>query len=506
MFDKLNKIFIILEMANNHMGDVNWGITIIKEFKKIRDKYKDNFDFGFKLQLRDQTIIHPDYVNRMDIKHIKRFTETRLSDEDFITLRDAIIENGFKSICTPFDEPSVDKMDKIGFDIYKVASCSFADWSLLERIVKVEKPIIISTGGASLSDLDNVVSFFRHRKKDFCLLHCVTAYPTQNKDLQLNQIDFLKNRYKDLTIGFSTHENPEEVDSIKIAIGKGARVFEKHVGLKSEKYSLNNYSADPEQIEKWLANALKAKEMCGIENQRMEFTEEARRDVKVFMRGVFAKRKILKNEKIRKEDVFLAMPNFENQLMAKDLSKYAEYVAIDDINEKEPILFNRIKYTNLREEVFSIVKNVYKMLKENNIAIPEGVECSISAHYGLDKFYQFGLIMIDILNREYCKKLLVIFPGQNHPEHYHKLKEESFHVLAGDFIVKVDDREIKLGKGQLLTINREQKHSFRSEKGAIIEEISTTHYKEDSFYTDNTISQNVDRKIQLAIWFDMFEQ
>lgn len=505
MFEKLKKPFVIFEMANNHMGDVDFGIKIIEEFKKVKEKYEEYFDFSFKLQLRDWSIIHPDYRQNKEIKHIKRFVETKLSDEDFIKLKNAIKDNGFISICTPFDEPSVDKMEQIGFDIFKVASCSFSDWQFLERIVKVDKPIILSTGSVPLNEIDNVISFLRHRNKDFCILHCVTEYPTNYENLQLNQIDFLKSRYQNLVIGFSTHENPDETEAIKIAIAKGAKVLEKHVGLKSDKYDLNNYSATPEQIDNWLAEGVKAIKICGDENKRVDFTENALKDVKKYMRGVFAKREIKSGEKIRLQDVFLALPNFENQLLAKDMSKYSEYIAKEDIKQNAPIFLSQVNYRNLRENVYEIVKQAYKMLKENNIAVPNGVECSISAHYGIENFYKYGLVMIDIINREYCKKFLIDFPGQTHPEHYHKIKEETFHILSGDLTVKLDDKTVKLNKGDLFTINRGQKHLFFSEKGAIIEEISTTHIKEDSYYTDIKISQNKDRKIEFSLWFDLFE-
>ena len=96
-------------------------------------------------------------------------------------------------------------------------------------------PIIASTASASFEEIDKVVSFFEHRKKKLCLMHCVGAYPTQRQDLQLGQIDFLKKRNPDITIGFSTHEEPDNIDSIKVAIAKGASVFERHVSVYTEK-------------------------------------------------------------------------------------------------------------------------------------------------------------------------------------------------------------------------------------------------------------------------------
>jgi len=81
----------------------------------------------------------------MDLKYVKRFSETRLSTGQYKMLCDEMKAQGFVTICTPFDEASVDLIEEHDFDIIKVASCSFTDWPLLERIVKAPKPIIAST-------------------------------------------------------------------------------------------------------------------------------------------------------------------------------------------------------------------------------------------------------------------------------------------------------------------------------------------------------------------------
>jgi len=76
------KPMFILEMANNHMGDVSHGLNIIREFHKVVKEFP--FKFAFKLQYRQlDTFIHPLYRDRQDIKYVKRFSETRLSEEDF---------------------------------------------------------------------------------------------------------------------------------------------------------------------------------------------------------------------------------------------------------------------------------------------------------------------------------------------------------------------------------------------------------------------------------------
>ncbi|MCK1975388.1 N-acetylneuraminate synthase family protein, partial [Bacillus safensis] len=74
--------------------------------------------------------------------------------------------------------PSVERIVADGFDILKIASCSFTDWPLLETIGATDLPVIGSTAGIALDDLDNVVAFMRNRQKDFALMACVAQYPT----------------------------------------------------------------------------------------------------------------------------------------------------------------------------------------------------------------------------------------------------------------------------------------------------------------------------------------
>jgi quercetin dioxygenase-like cupin family protein len=95
-----------------------------------------------------------------------------------------------------------------------------------------------------------------------------------------------------------------------------------------------------------------------------------------------------------------------------------------------------------------------------------------------------------------------VLPGQKHPVHYHKRKEETFHILYGDVAVTVGGNTKKNKNGEMTIVERGAKHSFDSETGAIIEEISTTHYKDDSFYDDASILNNQSRKTGLTFWSD----
>ena len=193
-------------------------------------------------------------------------------------------------MCTPWDELSVDLVEELNFDIIKIASCSFNDWPLLERIAKTKKKIIASTAGASLDGIDQVVSFFSHRQKDFALMHCVGEYPCLRENLELNQIDLFHERYPGIPIGFSTHEDPENYDSIRIAVAKGALSLKNILEFpRRDIYSMHTRLRPSRQGYGW-NSAIDAFTMCGVLGKRKNFTQKEIYDLGILHRGAYAAR------------------------------------------------------------------------------------------------------------------------------------------------------------------------------------------------------------------------
>jgi sialic acid synthase SpsE/quercetin dioxygenase-like cupin family protein len=496
------KPLFILEMANNHMGDVEHGRRIIRECAEVAKDF--DFEFAFKLQYRDlETFIHPDYRARLDVKFVKRFSETRLREEEFLKLTDEMTQCGFKTMCTPFDEPSVGLVAKHGFDYLKIGSCSFTDWPLLEQVAAVDKPIVASAAGASAEEIDRVVSFFEHRQRNLTLMHCVAQYPTPTKDLQLNQIEWMRRRYPQLRIGFSTHENPDDREVILVAIGKGATVFERHVAVATERYRPNAYSSSPAQLGQWLEAARKGFELGGVANERVAGTSAEIAQLIELRRGVFARRKINAGERLAAEDYFLAMPSAPAQLLANHLSKYRVFTAAQPVEPNAPVMESALTQVDYQSSVRAILQDIKKLLRKSHITLPSSrSDLEISHHYGLERFHEFGVVMLSFVNREYCKKLLVMLPGQRHPEHMHRQKEETFYVVFGEMTIALDGEEKTYKAGDLILVNRGVKHRFATKHGVIFEEISSTHYQNDSFYTDPAVMQNGRRKTLLTYWMD----
>jgi sialic acid synthase SpsE/quercetin dioxygenase-like cupin family protein len=491
----------ILEMANNHMGDVAHGVRIVRELREACAGFP--FRLAVKLQYRDlPDYIHPAFRARADLKFVKRFMETALAEDDFRRLKDAIVENGFLSICTPWDERSVDRVVAHGFDYLKVPSCYLTDWPLAEKIATTSLPIIISTAGEPFEEIDRVVSFYQHRNKQLAVLHCVGEYPTAPANLQLNQIDLLARRYADVQVGFSTHEAPDQFEAVMLAVAKGATVFEKHVGVPTERYPLNAYSANPAQVRRWLESAQRAFAMCGVVGRRHEFSAQEKQTLRDLRRAVFARRTIRAGDVIRAEDVFLAIPAQAGQLVANDLSKYTEFRARRDFAPLEAVCHADVTAADTRSIVHGVVRKVKHLLKTSGTAVPAQLELEISHHYGLERFHEVGSAMITVINREYCKRLVLMLPGQSHPQHWHKLKDETFHLLHGSIELILDGQHRTCHKNDVIVVPRGAKHEFRTDTGAVIEEISSTHSRSDSYYADPAITANTSRKTYVTDWMD----
>lgn len=493
--------FFVLEMANNHMGDVNHAIKIIKEFSQVTKKYP--FSFGFKLQYRDlDTFIHKNLKNRDDIKYIKRFKETKLKENDFKKIVLSIKKNKFIPICTPFDEKSVDNVVKHNFEIIKIASCSFNDWPLIEKISSVNKPIIASTAGASLEEIERIVRFFKNRSKNFALMHCVAEYPTNDKNLNLNRLKYLISKFPDVKVGYSTHENPRDNSIVPLAIAMGAQVFEKHVGLPTSKYKLNKYSASPKDVDNWLNSAKISYSRCGDHKKIFNRNNNELMSLQSLKRGIFLNKSVKKGKLLSNKDFYLAFPPNKNQVTADKLSKYASFITKKNILKDEPLLQSNCIIKNEREVIKNIIEKTKKILKRSNQSFRGRYDIEISHHYGLKNFNKYGLVIFTLLNREYAKKILVVFPGQTHPEQWHKVKEETFHILYGDVKLKLNGVSKEYTAGSLITIKPQTKHEFSSTHGSVIEEISTTHKKTDSYYSDKKIMKNLNRKTVVSYYWE----
>ena len=245
--------------------------------------------------------------------------------------------------------------------------------------------------------------------------------------------------------------------------------------------------------------ALRAKNMCAMKKDNTKYISQDEMDsLNSLMRGVYLKHDVKQGEEITRKDVFFAMPCHDRQMNSGEfydgVIASKDYAANEELHEKK-----RVTDINIMR---SVVHDAKGMLFEAGIALGNDFDVELSHHYGMQHFRQFGAIIISIVNREYCKKLIIVLPGQDHPMHAHKVKEETFQLLYGDLQVTLEDQTIEMKPGDIQTVLRGQKHAFSSRTGAIFEEISTTHVRNDSYYEDPKIAKldPLERKSILRKW------
>lgn len=497
LFSWPRKPLLIADLANNHNGSVGFAKELIEELSDIQQKYQ--FPLAVKFQYRDlETFIHQKYKGSVEYAYIKRFESTKLEWKEFEVITKYAKSLGLITGATPFDELSVERVIEHGHDYLKIASASANDWPLLEKVTEKTCPIMISTGGLDELNLQRCVAKLSHADVDFAIMHCVSLYPTPDSQLNLHKIYELSSKFK-RPIGYSTHESPQNKMAGALAVASGAMLLERHYGRSSDTAKLNQYSSSYSDFENWINGLQVAWEM--LFDKDFEKSLNAQQAVlRQLKRGIWAKTQIAPGEKAMVDRLTFAIPVLENGFTTDDFSIRNEIEVNKMIEQNEALSSQNCTLKRIDSQIEEIRLEVRNQLTEAGISIPLDTRMVISHHYGLNNFSRYGACLITLINREYCKKLVILQPNQKHPEHMHLIKEESFIVLSGMAEVTLGDKCHNLSPGAVLVVERGVKHSLFSKEGAVIEEISTSHIAGDSYYTDSKISGESERKTETSFW------
>ena len=225
--NKKKKIFIIAEIGNNHEGS-------FKTAKKLIYKAKLSGADAVKFQIfKPELFVHKDQTKWLKV--LKKF---QLNYDQFISLKNYSKKLNIKFFASAFDLESLDFILK-NTDIIKVASSDNNNFIFLDKIFKKNKKCIISTGLLNFKQIDSFCKKIwkkyskRVLENRLCLLHCVSSYPANDSDMNLNYIKRLKKLYK-FSIGFSDHS--VGIEAPIVAASLGANIIEKHFTLD------NNFS------------------------------------------------------------------------------------------------------------------------------------------------------------------------------------------------------------------------------------------------------------------------
>ena len=221
--------FIIAEIGNNHNGNLDTAMKLIESAKEsgadaVKFQVK-NIEKSFAKELLDSPYVNENSFGKTYREH-KMALE--FSEEQMKQLYDFAAKIDIICFSTPFDTDSVDMLERIGNSIYKISSFHVTDLNLIKYVCQTKKPIIISTGMSTIEEIDKAIELIKKYTKDFVIMHCVSCYPTEDEDVNLNVIPTLKNRYN-CPVGYSGHERGIAITASTVLLGSCA--IERHFTL-----------------------------------------------------------------------------------------------------------------------------------------------------------------------------------------------------------------------------------------------------------------------------------
>jgi N-acetylneuraminate synthase/sialic acid synthase len=244
--------YVIAEIGHNHQGDVEKAKALVHAAKECGAD-------AVKFQKRENRVLFTrafydspyDNENSFGATYGEHREFLELSKSDWFELSRYSREEGVAFIAAAFDEPSADFLAELDVDAFKFASGDLLNVPFLRYVSTLGKPMLLSTGGGTLEDIDRAVEAILPANEQLAVLHCTAAYPADIEDLHLSVIPTLLDRYPELVIGLSDHHNGIAMALVGYMLG--ARVFEKHFTLNHAwKGTDHSYSLMPDGMRRFV--------------------------------------------------------------------------------------------------------------------------------------------------------------------------------------------------------------------------------------------------------------
>jgi N-acetylneuraminate synthase/sialic acid synthase len=268
------RCFVIAEIGHNHQGSVERAQQL---FVAAKDCGVD----AVKLQKRDNRSLYTralydspyDNENSFGATYGEHREALELDRGAYAELQACARELGLVFFATAFDAPSADLLAGLDAPAFKIASGDLRNTPLLRHVASIGKPMIVSTGGASIEDVDRAVETVLPVNEQLCLLQCTAAYPAAVEELNLGVITTLRERYPELVVGLSDHQ--DGIAMSLVAFMLGARVLEKHFTLSHTlKGTDHAFSLMPEGMRKLVRDLERVPTALGDGVKRPLPTEE----------------------------------------------------------------------------------------------------------------------------------------------------------------------------------------------------------------------------------------
>ena len=245
-------------------------------------------------------------------------------------------EVGITIFSSPFDETAVDLLESLNSPAYKIASFELVDLPLIKRAAKCKKPLIISTGMASLEEIREALNIaFKYGNGEVLLLHCISSYPTPVAESNLQNITFLKNEFN-IEVGLSDHTISNLAATLSIALGASA--IEKHFKPDSNsKGPDSSFSITPSQLQYLVKECNEAWHSIRDKGFNRSLLEK---DSRLFRRSIYFVRNMKKGEIISKKDIRIIRPGFG--IPPKEFENIIGKIVRRDVERGDPVAFHLI--------------------------------------------------------------------------------------------------------------------------------------------------------------------
>ena len=329
--------FIVAEAACNHMCRLDLARQLIdKAVEAGATAIKFQTYKAEKLVLKSAQAYwnHPGVSTTSQFEYYKNLD--RFGARDYESLFGYAKERGLIAFSTPFDLDSATLLNELGVPLFKIASSDLPDLRLLRHISRFGKPMILSTGGSRIEEIERAIKTAQDAgQKDLVLMVCTMCYPTQNRDAHLKRIRTLKGHFPDCFIGLSDHTLPDPSMIIPaLAVAIGAKVIEKHYTLdRSMTGSGHANSVNPSDLKKMVENIRLAETVLGSPEVGILKCEEAARQNA--RRSLVSERLIRSGEKISDADIGIKRPGMG--LPADRIDEVIGKIAKKDIEADQPI-------------------------------------------------------------------------------------------------------------------------------------------------------------------------
>jgi pseudaminic acid synthase len=307
-FDNASDISIVAEISANHQGNINSAfrlIDIAKNSGADAVKFQTYTADTLSLDSLEEDFLLPEnspwskYINYYGL-YSKSFTPWEWHKELFEYTQN----NGMIPFSSPFDESAVDFLESISCSIYKLASPEINHIPLIQRIAKTNKPILISLGTSSESDLDLAISEFRKLSNaKIVIMQCESSYPAKESEANINQLVYLSKKY-DTHVGYSDHTVGYK--SAVIAAALGAKVIEKHLAEGANENEIDGFfSATKESFPKYCNEIRSTKSILG---EKIFRNNGLQLEIVSKQRSIYPTRDIEKSEVVSLDNIKVIRP------------------------------------------------------------------------------------------------------------------------------------------------------------------------------------------------------